>query len=47
MSKGNPAVKVRLLPDQLARLKEIATAEGISLSDLVRQALQFYLLNKK
>ena len=45
--KGNPNVTIRLTPDQIERLKAIAAARGISLSALLRMAIQFFLLEEQ
>lgn len=44
MSKGNPCISMRLTAQQIAHLKEIAAKEGINLTQLLKNAIQFYLL---
>ena len=46
MSKGNPTINLRLTQDQIDRLKAIAAERGISLSALIRMAIQYFLLSE-
>ena len=43
-TKGNPAICIRLTADQIARLKRIAAEQGTTTTQLVRDAINFYLL---
>jgi hypothetical protein len=43
MSKGNPFVALRLLPDQQQALRARAVTHGVTVSELVRQAVGRYL----
>lgn len=45
--KGNPNVTIRLTPDQIERLKGIAADKEMSLSALLRMAIQLFLLSEK
>lgn len=47
MSKGNPLVSLRLTQDQITRLKAIAAERGISLSVLLRMAIQHFLFSEQ
>lgn len=47
MSKGSPAIVVRLSASQISRIKITAREQGLSVSDLVREALRLYFLQKE
>lgn len=43
MARGNPLIALRLTREQIEALKEAARKEGITVSDVVRKALEMYL----
>ena len=47
MSRGNPAILVRLAPDVLAAIRELARKEGKSVSEIVRELLYERLAREK
>ena len=47
MTKGNPRITIRVTPTQLKTLQAEAATQGVTVSQLMRQALQLLLLDKK
>ena len=47
MSKGNPVIQIRIPPDLLAELREIARKEGKTVSEYVRELLFMRISREK
>ena len=47
LSRGNPRITIRLEPEIIRRLKEVAEKEGMNTSYLVRKIIRSYLEKNK